>query len=74
MDKIKEFDYVELKRDIIAGIDFNMSSKEKIIYPKGSKAVLVDLRGCGAIIEIYEPEFEDNVIPVDVRDLRKIEP
>ena len=70
INNIKEYDNVELTRDLIHNKDF--ISSDNTDYPKGSKATILELHEDWAMIEIYEPEDKWGVLGVSYNDIKKI--
>jgi hypothetical protein len=66
------FDRVKLKKDIITGIDFLGEGNQ--IYKKGSVGVIVEIIQDTLIIELSENEYDDNVIPVLIKDVEPYKP
>ena len=67
----KEYDYVELLRDYVSGIDF--ISNYQVTFKKGYRGMILELYNDDyALIEIYEPEDQMDVLEVDLKDVRKL--
>ena len=67
----KQFDNVELTKEYKGGVDLGI--KPGLVYPKGSKGVIVQMYGDMAMVEIVEPIVANKMVTVRIADLKLVE-